>query len=641
MKKSVRLLSLLQLSVILLAGSVGIENNRLTQSVNLLSPQIKKAISNQEQLWVNADSLDDGGVYFIRNCSNTTFVWDMPNSNVSSGTKPALYQQLGYGNQRFILRKQWKYNDNECYTISPLYAPDSTLKTSNADDHQLLFLGEDENSSLNGFMSNKFAITKGKYGFVISSGASTFGKYIVPKDSTTENGTQLEQITSSSATSNPLYQWEFCKTDTLGLDLQNKVKINGNATSYFNITPPSTGSYIIETSKDNANVDTYLELYDLKNKKIASNDDISTGNRFSRITYNFTSTDDVSLRVRGFNSNANGYVYLTLRPKNALYFSAVYDYDKNNNDRPSSLNETKQYLSDYHVEIQANRGKNAIIEKAPNGKQKINSEYYVFSGHGFSNAAGVQFYNGNEKESFLWREIPSMSGTSIALWMSCHGARNYYKYGSSGDMTSMAYQTVLKGADYSLGYVGEIYDTTQRIFPKKFFEALQTRSIPDAINTATKWTEDENWWYWTFFGRTHDDIKNPVLYHNGDALRSDCGNGKYDSSQKKVAGKDKALDYLNENQYVVNLEDKTDLESAKKLASSPEESAYQYKFITKNDGQIVKLGFNCDSTNGKVSYFDFTDNKPISAQEFEAKMGTPVQSTIDQFYTQNDSLSDQ
>ena len=29
----------------------------------------------------------------------------------------------------------------------------------------------------------------------------------------------------------------------------------------------------------------------------------------------------------------------------------------------------------------------------------------------------------------------------------------------------------------SLGYVGEIYDTTQRIFPKKFFEALQTRSI--------------------------------------------------------------------------------------------------------------------------------------------------------------------
>lgn len=31
MKKSVRMLSLLQLSVILLAGSVEIENNRLTQ----------------------------------------------------------------------------------------------------------------------------------------------------------------------------------------------------------------------------------------------------------------------------------------------------------------------------------------------------------------------------------------------------------------------------------------------------------------------------------------------------------------------------------------------------------------------------------------------------------------------------------
>lgn len=523
----------------------------------------------------------------------------------------------------------------ECYTISPLYAPELTLKTKNADDHQSLFLGKDANSSLFGFMSNKFAITKGSYGFLISSGSSTFGKYIAPKNGTTANGTELEQVTTSAATSNSLYQWQFCKTDTLGLDLQNKVKINGNTTSYFNITPPSTGNYVIETSRFSTNVDTYLELYDSKNKKIASNDDISTSNRFSRIIYNFTNTDDVNLRVRGFNSNANGYVYLTLHPKNALYFSAVYDYDKNNNDRPSSLNETKQYLSDYHVEIQANRGKKAILETAPNGKQKINSEYYVFSGHGFSNAAGVQFYNGTEKEDFLWSEIPSMSGTSIALWMSCHGARNYFKYGSSGDMTSMAYQTVLKGADYSLGYVGEIYDTNQRIFPKKFFEALQTRSIPDAIDTATKWTEDENWWYWTFFGRTHDDIKNPILYHNGDALRSECGNGENDASKKKVAGKDIVLGYLQENQYVFNLDDETDLETAKRLACSSKESLYQYKFITKNDSQLIKLGFDCDETSGKVSYFDFSNNRSISAEEFEMKMGTPVQSTIVQFCTKD------
>ncbi len=121
MIKSVSVSVLLLLPALLLFEPERVENNGLQELSNHLTPQIKRAISNQEQLWVNASSLDDGGVYFIRNCSNSTFVWDTPNSNVSSGTKPALYQQLGYGNQRFILHKQWKYNGMECYTISPLY----------------------------------------------------------------------------------------------------------------------------------------------------------------------------------------------------------------------------------------------------------------------------------------------------------------------------------------------------------------------------------------------------------------------------------------------------------------------------------------------------------------------------------------
>ncbi|MDD4531890.1 MAG: hypothetical protein PHW22_00375 [Bacilli bacterium] len=52
---------------------------------------VKRAISNQTELWTNVDELDDGGVYFIRTAGNDNLVWDIPNSNYSDGTAPILY----------------------------------------------------------------------------------------------------------------------------------------------------------------------------------------------------------------------------------------------------------------------------------------------------------------------------------------------------------------------------------------------------------------------------------------------------------------------------------------------------------------------------------------------------------------------
>ena len=373
---------------------------------------VKRAVSEQTQLWTNADKIDDGGVYFIRNANNSNFVWDMPNNNYSDGTAPILYSSTGWGNQRFIVHEQTKYGGKMYYTITPLYSPKSTLKLGSNNENDTLKLGKDNNTSLQGFLSNKFIIEKSNYGYTISTGVSTFGKYIIPsQDNVTFNNT-LVQKTISDASDNSIYQWLFCKTDTLGNDLKNKIYLNGTNTQYFNLTPPATGQFVIETERYGSTyLDTYLELYDRSNKRLASNDDIHflSNNRYSRIIYDFTDLSDVIVRVRGKTAQDQGYVYLTLRPFHSLYFAGVYDFDKNNNDRPGSLENVK--LKNYYIEVQGNRGTNAILETAANGKQKINSEYFVFSGHGLGDYAGVEFYNSTARDDLFYNQIPSLNGT--------------------------------------------------------------------------------------------------------------------------------------------------------------------------------------------------------------------------------------
>ena len=605
-----------------------------------LQKTIKKAYSEQDALFTNVDKIDDGAVYFIRNAANTDYVWDMPNGNYKEGTEPILYVSKGWGNQRFIIHEEAFYEGKQYYTITPLYAPDKTLRVSDKNDNKNLVLGSDKNTSLVNFLSNKFTIEKSKYGFTVSTGVSNFEKYIVPKNGNIANDVKLEQVTATNIANTKSSQWEFWKTDTLGVDLENKIKINGDWTHYFNLTPPSLGEFIIETKQYGSDlVDTYLELYDANgSNRLAYSDDIDNGNnRYSRITYNFTSLDDVQVRVRGYNSNENGYVYITLRPKNPLYFAGVYDFDKkNNNDRPSTLKDTQQFLSNYYLNVQSNRGKKAILEIAPNGKRKINSDYFVFSGHGYNNCAGVEFYNSTQHEGFIWDEIPSLTGTKIAMWMTCHGARNYFKYDSSSQMTSMAYQSVLMGADYSLGYVGQIYDTTQRAFPKKFFEALKTNSIPDAVTIATQKTIDANWWYWTFFGSLNDDFKNPILYKKGDSLKTSCGNGDYDSGKKDKSVNEKIFTKLSNNGYIMNVDSsKSELLTLNLTSSNSNmESSFPYKFISNYEGKIFKLGFDCDENTGKVIYYDFSSNCEISSEEFELYMGNPTKNILNQLELQ-------
>ena len=610
--------------IVSLTGTTPISHASSNQ-INL-GNDIRKAISNQTELGVNADQIDDGAVYFIHSASNSNLVWDVPANNYSNGTAPILYSKLGWGNQRFVVHEETEYNSKTYYTITPLYSPETTLILNSNNENETLKLGKDNNGSLQGFLSNKFIIEKSTYGYTISTGVSSFGKYIVPKDDNISSNNTLVQKTITNATTNKKYQWLFCKTDTLGNDLKNKIRINGRSKTVFNLTPPSTGEFIIETEKCGSDeIDTYLELHNQDGQRLAFNDDISRpSNLYSRIIYNFETTDDLKVMVNGFDNEDIGYVYLTLRPKNALYFAGVYDFDKNNNDRPGSLKKVKPYFPNYYIEVQGNRGTSAILETASNGKKKMNCEYFVFSGHGYSNAAGVEFYNGTFPEGFMWYKVPKLDGTKIAIWMTCHGARNYFKYGNSGTMTSMAYQSIEQGAEYSLGYVGEIYDPTLRSFPENFFEALNNgMTIPEAVNQGTEWAKTDNWWWWTFFGQFNDDFKNPILYKKGDQLKTSCGTGTYakaNSIEKQTSiGKNNYL-------YVDNTGNGESISYISTQSNSANSIARFVPFVFKTNymNKTYELGFNCNPSTGRVNYYNLTLNSQITSFEFEKMMGKPT-----------------
>ena len=142
----------------------------------------------------------------------------MPNSNTSDGTEPIICDFNGYGNQRFIIREEAIYNGKMYYTISPLYAPDKTLKIDNNDENLTLELGNDNNTSYENFLSNKFIIEKTNNGFTISTGASNFIKYLRVQNNIMQTHSKIEQITVNTVSPNIYCTWEICKTDLIHLD---------------------------------------------------------------------------------------------------------------------------------------------------------------------------------------------------------------------------------------------------------------------------------------------------------------------------------------------------------------------------------------------------------------------------------------
>jgi hypothetical protein len=457
----------------------------------------------------------------------------------------------------------------------------------------------------------------------------------------------LKQKLVGGFSTHPEYCWQFMKTDTLGLDVANLEYISGTQEQRFYVTPPSIGAFYIETRSYSSTriVDTYMSLYLAGADTKVGFDDDSGGNLNARISHSFSDTYDYYVLLRGYSSSTSGYCYLMFRPANEVFFAGTQDYDDQGVDRSTPLNDCKPFLQNmgYFVNVHCNLGFQEILEEASSGRKKIAGDYFVFAGHGFSNASGVVFYNGINSDGITYDELPAFANSKVVIWESCYGARNY---SYNGNLVSMAYQSVVNGAMYSLGYAGEIYSNTGNVFPAKFFEALQTRSVEDAVTTATQWTIDSNWWYWTFFGQFNDDIANPILYKKGDSLKLSCGSGIYEANRKilgeklssNVSAKKRASAFdlkqgmFTKSGYVTNSKNVIDVPSelviksdsfAQNLVKNSGDEIY--KFVAKTKSGDVPLAFIANTESNTVKYFQLDTQEQITASEFESLMGNPLE----------------
>lgn len=482
-------------------------------------PEIRKKVQSETtSLNTPVSQIDDGAIYYIRSVGYTNRYWDVYYANYTSGNHIQTHS-LNYSTaQKFIVKKQFDNLGQPTYRLSPLGSFDKILRLDNS-NNAILVLG-DETYSQYELLADKYIIeASGANNFTLRTGSSNFEKYLVPENSS--DGARIVQ--QSLNTFDDYCKWEFLKADYLGLDVCNKTYINGTDESRFVVTPPSTGDYIIETQNYPGNsLDTFLTLRTSSGDQfITSNDDGGEGTN-ARITYHLLKDEHYAVYVRGYSATQIGYTNLVFRPNKCAYLVGVFDGEY---DCVTELNQSKPYLQNLGCfgQVYANRPKGHLLDTDSSNSQKMNHEYFVYSGHGSNSSAAVAFYNGPGALHVLeWSDLPPLEDCEIAIWNCCHGARKFYKNNYSLERTSMAYQSIENGAHFSIGWDGTIGNLVSRHFVPYFFSELHNNGgdVYSACTEAILDSIGQEFWYWYYHNlfSTEDDFNNAIVYQFGDSI---------------------------------------------------------------------------------------------------------------------------
>lgn len=346
--------------------------------------------------------------------------------------------------------------------------------------------------------------------FRISSGAGIYSKYLTTSGFSTNPGTNIVQKSYLSSYYKN-FEWYLTKTDSLGLNVKNVVQIYGTSEYGYNLTIQREGVYVIETvSHNGSNVDTVLTLKSTSNQVLSSNDN-NGGSVFSKITYNFTQKGDYWVRVKGANTSQYGPISIQLRPEKELFFNTIWDpvLQLDNVTELNSSIATWQSMG-YYANVLANMDQSSIYEQTLSGKMKMNNDYYIFWGHGTSGS--VWFYNGpnsNDNQNLTAMELPlDLSSQIASVWLTCHGAS---LADFDGYFTSMARESVIRGAEYSVGWRGEI--SSGGVWLSNYIEALANGFTElAAVYQANEATKYDIWPLWLTAWMTNNDLWNPVVY---------------------------------------------------------------------------------------------------------------------------------
>ena len=495
-------------------------------SKSQIGPNVfKKVQSETLSLNTPVSQIDDGAVYYIRSAGYANRYWDVYYANYNNGNHIQVHS-LNYSTaQKFIAKRQFDSSGQPTYRFSPLGFFDKILRLDNSNNASLV-LG-DEGYSQYELLADKYTIeASGTNKFILRTGSSNFDRLLVPDDSS--DGAHVVQ--RSITTLDDTCRWEFLKVDYLGLDVCNKTYINGTTESRFVVTPPSTGDYIIETQNYTGySLDTFLTLKTgSEDQFIASNDDGGEGTN-ARISYHLIKDEHYAVYVRGYSSTQIGYTNLVFRPSKCAYMAGFFD---GTYDCVSELNQSKAHLRNLGCfgQVYANRPKSHLLDTDSSNNQKMNHEYFVYSGHGSDASAAVAFYNGPEGLHLLeWDDLPLLEDCEVAIWNCCHGARKFYKNNYSLERTSMAYRCIENGAHYSIGWDGPIGNLVSRHFVPYFFSELYSNGgdVYSACTEAILDSIGQEFWYWYYHNllSTEDDFANAIVYQFGDSINQPQNRG--------------------------------------------------------------------------------------------------------------------
>lgn len=508
---------------LILSGSLAVSGGQsIIHDINL---QLNSAT------WDYVDEIEDGSIYFLKSSLLDSQAIDVPNSNYSSGQDMILYHSNGWGNQRFVINKEGKYNGYNTYSIYPIESYDYTLsiESENAEDDKPLELKNVSNYGSN-INSHKFILTPGTTtnSFKIATGSSDFTKYLTMDNYSVADGTKIIQKTYDSNFAN-CFDWYFQKTDSLCVNTKKETYINGSDQVHFNVRVPVTGEYVFETSIYDKELDTILWLYKDDGTLLKKDDDSGDGN-FSKLTYKLDANQNYWIKLSGYSSSYSGNVYLTLKSLNTVYIN-TYHTDGDIDTRSDGVSPRNDLIdAGYYVRHIVNATRNDMLSMDNNGYYRLNNKYYMLSSHGSSSGAALL----SSGQYLYGSNLPDMSNSILSVWAICYG-------GKDGNIAQLAVKN--KNAQNALGFPGLTYVNTSKTFTDKLWsEIVSGKSISDSVNSALQHTKSTHW-FTHMFGWGDDTIISPQLYsrvatnallnNNDDYLLPDISNLSLSLSDSK------------------------------------------------------------------------------------------------------------
>lgn len=404
---------------------------------------------------VNFGNYPDRSAFFIKNVKLNKSM-DVRMADYSEGVKIILYNQSGFENQRFIIGKEYN-NDATQYSIFPLGNDSLCARMASSSSSERLSLSKPIYTDTQSMSLSKYKfieVGNGNY-YIYNVGTD---EILGPSSYNTSNSSAdiiSKSMSSLSSSELEYYEWSFSYCDSLVLNSYRLQTLSSNNNAYYNINAPYTSNYVIR-AKNSSNIYDYSNIQ-IKIFKAGTNELLmtSTANSLEQcqeLTINLS--PDVDYYVKVYNvGGATKNIKTSFLPSygNSIFQYGLYDELQNRADRVTPMTTyNSDYISNSIVPmVYANNPKSLFLPNTEADYSPFRSKYFVWRSHG--STGYVYPYNGrsSSNQGISVNSLPSMNGNNASFWLTCDSAANYT---SSSYTTNFPRESVVKGAQYSVGF---------------------------------------------------------------------------------------------------------------------------------------------------------------------------------------------